>query len=81
MPSFYQRAGDVLFSSDPTLRARSSMAMLAVLLMAGSAGVLLWLAHAGYGAAGPMRLWAGAAVSGLVLMAAMVRSGMTAAWR
>ena len=48
--SLLQRSTDLLFSADPMLRVRSSMAMLAVLLMASSAGVMLWLAYAGYGA-------------------------------
>mgnify|MGYP000255232304 CR=1 FL=1 len=39
-----QRSGDLLFSVDPILRVRSSMAFLAVLLMVGGAAVMLWLA-------------------------------------
>lgn len=79
--SFLKRCGDVLFSEEPTLRARSSMAMLAVLLMVGSASVLLWLAYAGYGALHWVTAWAVVAILGLVVMAGMVRSGRTAAWR
>lgn len=79
--SLCQRSGNWLFSTSPTLRVRSSMAMLAVLLMSGSAGVMLWLGYAGYGSLYGITLWAAAAVGGLIVMAAMVRSGMTASWR
>lgn len=79
--SLCQRSGNWLFSTSPTLRVRSSMAMLAVLLMSGSAGVMLWLGYAGYGSLRGITLWAAAAVGGLIVMAAMVRSGMTATWR
>lgn len=79
--SLCQRSGNWLFSTSPTLRVRSSMAMLAVLLMSGSAGVMLWLGYAGYGSLHGITLWAAAAVGGLIVMAAMVRSGMTASWR
>lgn len=81
MRSFFQRSGDWLFSSQATLRERSSMAMLAVLLMAGSSAVMLGLAHAGYGLPGPTKVWSVCAIGGLAAMAAMVRSGMTASWR
>lgn len=81
MRSFYHRCMDWLFSADPIVRARSSMAMLAVLLMAGSAGVMLWL---GYSAQAPLTVmlwWSAFAVGGLVFMAAMVRWGFSASWR
>lgn len=57
------------------------MAILAVLLMMGSAGVMLWLAYAGYSDIQAVAWWAAWAVGGLLVMAAMVRSGMTARWR
>ena len=81
MCRFCQRASDWLFSTHPTLRVRSSMAMLAVLLMMGSAGVMLWLGYSGYGSLSLIATWSAVAVGGLVVMAAMVRSGMTALWR
>lgn len=76
-----KRLSDWLFSTHPTLRVRSSMAMLAVLLMASSAGVMLWLGHAGYGSLSHIRWWCAAAVGGLAIMAALVRSDITANWR
>lgn len=76
-----KRLSDWLFSTHPTLRVRSSMAMLAVLLMASSAGVMLWLGHAGYGSLPHIRWWCAAAVGGLAIMAALVRSDITANWR
>ena len=81
MRSFYHRSMDWLFSADPIVRARSTMAVLAVLLMAGSAGVMLWLGYSGYGPLDVMLWWAMFAVGGLVVMAAMVRLGLSASWR
>lgn len=73
--------GNWLFSVNPTLRVRSSMAMLAVLLMLGSAANMLWLGYTGYGSFEVISIWAVIAVGGLVVMAAMVRLGITACWR
>lgn len=70
-----------LFSADPILRVRSSMAMLAVLLMLGSSVNMLWLGYTGFGSLPVISVWAVCAVGGLIVMAAMVRSGMTASWR
>lgn len=81
MRSLLQRSTDLLFSVDPMLRVRSSMAMLAVLLMASSAGVMLWLAYAGYGAPVMIAWWAGISVGGQLVMACMVRCGWSAMWR
>lgn len=60
---------------------RSSMAIWGVLLMSSCAAVMLWLGYAGYGALPVIAVWAAAAVGGLVVMATMVRLGITAAWR
>lgn len=76
-----RRWADILFSTDPMLRVRSSMAMLAVWLMACSSGVLLWLAHAGYASVAAITWWALVATGGLVVMAALVRLELTATWR
>lgn len=76
-----QRSIDWLFSADPTLRVRSSMAMLAVLLMLGSAGVMLWLGYTGLAPLQAMAWWSGVAVGGLTVMAALVRCGWSARWR
>lgn len=67
-----QRGIDWLFSADPTLRVRSSMAMLAVLLMLGSAGVMLWLGYTGLAPLQAMAWWSVVAVGGLTVMAALV---------
>lgn len=76
-----RRWADILFSTDPMLRVRSSMAMLAVWLMACSSGVMLWLAHAGYASVAAITWWALVATGGLVVMAALVRLDLTATWR
>lgn len=76
-----QRSIDWLFSADPTLRVRSSMAMLAVLLMLGSAGVMLWLGYTGLAPLQAMAWWSLVAVGGLTVMAALVRCGWSARWR
>ncbi|MGE8397111.1 MAG: GGDEF domain-containing protein [Comamonas sp.] len=55
--------------------------MLAVLLMLGSAANMLWLGYTGYGSLPAICIWAATGVGGLMVMAAMVRSGMTASWR
>ena len=76
-----QRSGDLLFSVDPILRVRSSMAFLAVLLMVGGAAVMLWLGYTGVGPWMAIVWWVVVAVGGMVVMAAMVRLGYTAHWR
>ena len=76
-----QRSIDWLFSADPTLRVRSSMAMLAVLLMLGGAGVMLWLGYTGLAPLQAMAWWSVVAVGGLTVMAALVRCGWSARWR
>ncbi|MEZ2738834.1 GGDEF domain-containing protein [Comamonas jiangduensis] len=76
-----QRSIDWLFSADPTLRVRSSMAMLAVLLMLGGAGVMLWLGYTGLAPLQAMVWWSVVAVGGLTVMAALVRCGWSARWR
>ena len=76
-----QRSIDWLFSADPTLRVRSSMAMLAVLLMLGGAGVMLWLGYTGLAPQQAMAWWSVVAVGGLTVMAALVRCGWSARWR
>lgn len=70
-----------LFSVHPGLRVRSSMAMLAVLLMVCSAGVMLWIGYAGYASMGAVVVWSVVSVGGLVVIAGMIRSGITRQWR
>ena len=57
------------------------MAMLAVLLMSGSAGVMLWLGYTGLAPLQAIAWWSACAVGGLVVMAALVRGGWSARWR
>ena len=57
------------------------MAMLAVLLMSGSAGVMLWLGYTGVAPLRAIAWWSVVAVGGLVVMAALVRGGWSARWR
>lgn len=80
MQSFLLPCSDWLFSNEPRLRARSSMAMLAVLLMVASAGVLLWVGHTGHGNLQAIQWWCVISVTGLVIMAISVRAGWTAHW-
>jgi len=79
--SLSQRSLDLLFSVDPTLRVRSSMAMLAVLLMVSSVGVMLWLGYAGYGALPVIIWWAVISIAGQLIMTCMVRFGWSKQWR
>lgn len=81
MRSLSQRSLDLLFSVDPTLRVRSSMAMLAVLLMVSSVGVMLWLGYAGYGALPVIIWWAVISIAGQLIMTCMVRFGWSKQWR
>ena len=81
MRSLSQRSLDLLFSVDPTLRVRSSMAMLAVLLMVSSVGVMLWLGYAGYGALPVIIWWAAISIAGQLIMTCMVRFGWSKQWR
>lgn len=80
MNSLWIRTNEVLFSSDPLLRVRSSMAMLAVLLMGGSVFVMAWLAHAGWSSPTAVTWWAITTMGGNIVMALMVRTGVTAHW-
>lgn len=81
MCSFCRRSADWLFSVDPILRVRSSMAMLAVLLMMGGAAVMLWLGYTGFGSLTAISWWAALSVGGLVVMALVVRMGWSIGWR
>lgn len=80
VPSLWKLSTDVLFSADPVLRGRSSMALLAVLLMAKSSCVMIWLAYAGYATADAVMWWCIWANGGLLVMALMVRTSLTATW-
>ncbi|AOG21315.1 diguanylate cyclase [Acidovorax sp. RAC01] len=75
----WQRITDAALSTDPRRRTLVSMALLALLLMASSAGVMLLLAEATQTMnVTAVRWWAAMSVGGLVVMTAFVRSGQTA---
>lgn len=75
----WQRITDAALSTDPRRRTLVSMALLALLLMASSAGVMLLLAEATQTMnVTAVRWWAVMSVGGLLVMTAFVRSGQTA---
>ncbi len=71
----WQRLGDALFTTDATQRLRLQQAVLAVLLMVVSVGILMFAAHVAGTPALPVAIWAIVSVSGLVVMLAVIRSG------
>jgi len=77
--SRWQHVRDLVLSTDPRRRTLVGMALLALVLMAASAGVMLMVALAG-GAlnAAAVQWWAAISVGGLAVMTAFVRSGATA---
>ena len=79
-PSYrWHRLRDVILSPDPRRRTFVTMALLALVLMAGSAGVMLLVAHASTVVnATAVRWWAVLSVGGLALMTASIRAGATA---
>ena len=80
MLSLWKRSADVLFSTDPVLRGRASMALLALVLMLASSAVMGWLAYAGYASPVMVGWWALWANGGLLAMALIVRSGLSCGW-
>lgn len=77
-PSHWQRLGDVILSTDPRRRLLVSMALLALLLMVGSAGVMLLVAHASAAVdRSAVHWWAALSVGGLAVMTAFIRTGAT----
>ena len=78
-PSSWQRVRDVVLSTDPQRRTLVAMALLALLLMACSAGVMLMIAMASSGVdKDAVQWWSAISVGGLAVMTAFVRSGATA---
>ncbi|MFN4117709.1 diguanylate cyclase [Acidovorax sp.] len=77
-PSRWQRLKDVVLSTDPRRRTLVGMALLALVLMMASAGVMLLVAHSDP-ATDPtfVQWWAAMSVGGLVVMTAFIRSGET----
>jgi len=81
-PARWQRLKDVILSTDPRRRTLVGMALLALTLMVGSAGVMLLVAHAGTAVdKTAVQWWAALSVGGLVVMTAFIRSGETARLR
>ena len=77
-PSRQQRLRDVILSTAPQRRTLVSMALLALLLMASSAGVLLLVAHASDTVnKAAVQWWAAISVGGMAMMTAFIRSGAT----
>ena len=78
-PSRWQRVRDVVLSSNPRRRTLVGMALLALVLMACSAGVMLMIAMASSGVdKDAVQWWSAISVGGLAVMTAFVRSGATA---
>ncbi len=77
--SRWQRLRDVVLSTDPRRRTLVSMALLALVLMASSAGVMLLVAMASSEVnRAAVHWWAAISVGGLLVMTAFIRSGETA---
>ena len=78
-PSRWQRLRDLILSTDPRRRTLVSMALLALVLMTSSAGVMLLVAHSSDSVnATAVQWWAAISVGGLLVMTVFVRSGETA---
>lgn len=81
-PSRWQSLRDVILSTDHRRRTLVGMALLALVLMAASAGVMLLVAHASKTVdASAVEWWAAMSVGGLVVMTSFIRSGVTARLR
>lgn len=77
--SRWQRLKNVILSTDPKRRTLMGMALLALVLMTSSAGVMLLVAHSSSAVnATAVQWWAAMSVGGLVVMTAFIRSGETA---
>ena len=81
-PARWQRLKDVILSTDPRRRTLVGMALLALTLMVGSAGVMLLVAHSSTSVdQTAVQWWAALSVGGLLVMTAFIRSGETARLR
>ena len=69
----WQRAVDFVLSTDPKLRQRTGMSLLALVLMVCSAMVMLLVAHAGVAPLRSVQWWAAVSTAGLVLMLVLIR--------
>src|SRR3989344_1486558 len=78
-PSRWHRIRDVGLSTDRRRRTLVAMALLALVLMTSSAGVMLMVATASSAVnAVAVQWWAAISVGGMVVMTAFIRSGETA---
>ena len=66
-----------LLSEDPHVRTRTAMSALALVLMAGCVGVLLWLAWHGHAPRSGVLIWGAVSLGGLLAATAAIRLGWT----
>ncbi len=72
----WRRTSDLLLSRDRARRTMIALALLAVVLMASSAAVILFLEHSGViQSHGVAPWWAGISVGGLMVMIGLIRCG------
>lgn len=69
----WQRTLDIVLSTDPKLRQRTGMSLLALVLMASSAMVMLLVGHAGVAPLRWVQWWAVVSIAGLALMLVLIR--------
>ncbi len=73
--SVVKRLGDALFTADPAQRIRLQQTVLAMLLMAASAGVFVYAAQVAGTAAALVAVWVLLSLGGLVAAFVAIRSG------
>lgn len=77
-PRLWHRLKDMVLSTQPQRRSMMALAVLALVLMIGSSGVMLLLAYFSPGVNGRLvAVWAALSVGGLAVMTALIRSGAT----
>ncbi|MEG2999230.1 MAG: GGDEF domain-containing protein [Comamonas sp.] len=76
-PSQTARIRRWLLSNDPHIRTHTAMSGLALVLMAGCVGVLLWLALHGHAPLSWVLTWSGVSLGGLLAATVAIRLGWT----
>ena len=76
-PSQSARIARWLLSADPQIRNHTAMSALALLLMGGCVGVLLWLAWHGHAPLPGVALWGAVSLGGLLAATVAIRLGWT----
>lgn len=76
-PSQTARLTRWLLSEDPHVRTRTAMSGLALVLMAGCVGVLLWLAWHGHAPRSGVLIWSVVSLGGLLAATVAIRLGWT----